>query len=191
VKNAILVPILSVSVLVACGASVADGAGPAIQVTAPTVDPTPGGAGVPQVLFTTVPPRGTWPAVVTGQALHVLPSAHRVATYIHTRNGWWSKPFWSQPLVTLDAEGRFSVLITTGGIDETADTVVVLPGAGRVLGHRSPTGTPPSPGTSRRRPWPRRPQSARPHGESPRGALLVRDACAGRADITPPGANRG
>ena len=84
----------------------------------------PGGPGTPAISFTNVPPRGTYPATVTGTVQHVLPLDHRVAVYIHTRNGWWTKPYWDSPLSTISDAGDFACLITTGGIDDRADTVV-------------------------------------------------------------------
>jgi hypothetical protein len=86
--------------------------------------PIPGGPGTPAISFTNVPPRGTYPATVTGKVQHVLPRDHRVAVYIHTWNGWWTKPYWDSPLTTISDLGEFACSITTGGIDDAADMVV-------------------------------------------------------------------
>jgi hypothetical protein len=60
-----------------------------------------------------------------GQTCGADPTTQGIATYIYLADagGWWSKPTFSDPLVSLDAAGRFVVDITTGGIDQQATEI--------------------------------------------------------------------
>jgi len=83
----------------------------------------PGGPGTPTIVFTFVPPYGSFENL-KGQVLHVNPVDYKVAVYIKVLGGWWTKPYWSQPLTTINKNGSWSCYITTGGVDEKADTII-------------------------------------------------------------------
>lgn len=80
-----------------------------------------GGPGEPTLEFTDVPAYGTF-GNLEGRALHVSPNSYKVAVYIYV-SGWWTKPYFSQPLTTIQADGRWICDITTGGIDERATRI--------------------------------------------------------------------
>lgn len=79
----------------------------------------PGGAGDPVVEFTHVPFYGSFENL-EGQVWHVWPEDYRVAVYINVDGGWWTKPYWDNPLTAVECGGNWIYDITTGGIDETA-----------------------------------------------------------------------
>ncbi len=80
-----------------------------------------GGAGTPAMVFTLVPPIGSF-ANLQGQVWHVLPINHAVTVYIKI-GGWWTKPYWNQPKVTINCDGTWTCDITTGGVDELASEI--------------------------------------------------------------------
>jgi hypothetical protein len=79
------------------------------------------GPGEPALEFTYVPVYGSFENL-EGRAVHVFPSSYKVAVYIYV-SGWWTKPYFSQPLTTVQADGRWVCDITTGGIDERATKI--------------------------------------------------------------------
>lgn len=83
----------------------------------------PGGYGDPIIEFTYVPPYGSYNNLV-GQVWHVYPFDYRVAVYIRVGSGWWTKPYWNNPLTGIKFDGSFVTDITTGGIDQKANTIV-------------------------------------------------------------------
>ena len=83
--------------------------------------PQTGGPGQATLEFTQVPPRGSFDNL-EGRVLHVDPSQYRVAVYIYV-SGWWTKPYFNQPLTTIQADGRWVCDITTGGVDEQASKI--------------------------------------------------------------------
>jgi hypothetical protein len=82
----------------------------------------PGGAGTPQLALTYVPPIGSFDNL-RGQVTHVLPRDYRLVVYIKVGNGWWIKPYYDQPLTTINCDGTWVCDIATGGIDEQATEV--------------------------------------------------------------------
>lgn len=86
----------------------------------------PGGPGEPNLVFTYVPPYGTWGDLLRGRVMHVRPSDYRVAVYIKVGNGWWTKPYWAWPLTKIMPDGRWSCNITTGGIDHRAREITAF-----------------------------------------------------------------
>ena len=85
----------------------------------------PGGSGDAQIVFTSVPPYGSF-CFLFGQALHVQPEEYRVAVYIRVNSGWWTKPTFASPTTDIDCRGFWSCNITTGGSDETANTIAAF-----------------------------------------------------------------
>jgi exo-beta-1,3-glucanase (GH17 family) len=80
-----------------------------------------GGPGEPALEFTYVPHYGSFENL-EGRVLHVAPRSYKVAVYIYV-SGWWTKPYFSQPLTTIQADGRWVCDITTGGVDERATRI--------------------------------------------------------------------
>lgn len=62
---------------------------------------------------------------VTGQVKGIgNVSDYKVISYIFVSgNGWWTKPYANQPKTSINADGSFTVDITTGGIDGLANIV--------------------------------------------------------------------
>lgn len=82
----------------------------------------PGGPGQPEILFTHVPPIGSFEDL-EGLVLHVDPPHTRIAIYIHVGSGWWTKPYANQPLTIPECDGAWITDVTTGGIDQQADRI--------------------------------------------------------------------
>jgi exo-beta-1,3-glucanase (GH17 family) len=72
--------------------------------------------------FTYVPPYGSFDNL-KGQVLHVVPEDYRVAVYIKVGSGWWTKPYFSDPLTSINPNGSWICDITTGGSDQTATEI--------------------------------------------------------------------
>jgi exo-beta-1,3-glucanase (GH17 family) len=85
----------------------------------------PGGLGTPMIEFTSVPPIGSFDNLI-GQVWHVLPQDHGVAVYIKVSGGWWSKPFFSDPVTEINCDGSWACDITTGGTDELATEIAAF-----------------------------------------------------------------
>ena len=83
------------------------------------------GTRTPTIVLTSVPPRGSF-ANLEGEVQGVVPAEHGVAVFILVGNGWWTKPWFSQPLTTIRDHGGWVTDITTGGIDETASAIAVF-----------------------------------------------------------------
>lgn len=83
----------------------------------------PGGPGNPRIEFTYVPPYGSFENL-RGQVWHVKPSEHRVAVYIKVGSGWWTKPYWNNPLTVINPDGSWICDITTGGADHLATEII-------------------------------------------------------------------
>lgn len=94
------------------------------------VEGLPGGAGTPAIFFTSVPAFGTF-ADLHGRVLHVDAAQFRVAVFIFVpgAGGWWTKPYFNQPLTAIRSDGTWTCDVTTGGIDEraTAYAAFVVP----------------------------------------------------------------
>ena len=81
----------------------------------------PCGPGEPSIQLTYVPPKGSFENL-EGKVCHVNPEDYRVAVYIYVW-GWWTKPYWDDPLTTISPSGEWECDITTGGVDESATKI--------------------------------------------------------------------
>jgi hypothetical protein len=54
---------------------------------------------------------------------HASPAEYAVAVFIKVGSGWWTKPYWSKPLTSIDYDGSWTCDITTGGIDTQATAI--------------------------------------------------------------------
>jgi exo-beta-1,3-glucanase (GH17 family) len=102
--------------------AVFDGARSADTWTVPDV---PGGPGTPSIAFTFVPALGGMQDL-SGRVLHVHPANHVVAVYIRVNGAWWMKPTLAQPKTPILPDRNWVCDITTGGIDEQADTIAAF-----------------------------------------------------------------
>jgi glucan 1,3-beta-glucosidase len=82
----------------------------------------PGGPGAPQIQFTYVPSYGSYDDL-RGRVLHINPADYAVAVYIYVVGGWWTKPYYERPKTYINADGTFTVDITTGGSDQNATII--------------------------------------------------------------------
>ncbi len=78
-----------------------------------------------EIVFTHVPPYGSHENL-SGKLVGYMPSAYRIAAYIHVGSGWWTKPTFDAPTVPVMANGDFTIDITTGGVDETATRIATF-----------------------------------------------------------------
>jgi hypothetical protein len=81
-----------------------------------------GGQGTPLIAFTSVPPYGSFEEL-KGQVKNVSPADYTVVVYIYV-GGWWTKPYWSDPLTAIQDDSSWVCDITTGGSDEQATAIV-------------------------------------------------------------------
>ena len=79
----------------------------------------------PEIRFTFVPPLGSFENL-RGEVNCVRPANFKVAVYLSVNNGWWTKPYWNQPLTTINSDGSWSCDITTGGVDQWATELTVF-----------------------------------------------------------------
>ena len=94
------------------------------------------------VKFTYVPPYGSGD-VLEVQVTGVRPADYVLAAYINVYGGWWTKPSWAQPTVTINPDGSARIPIVTGGIDQYAtDVAVFLIPAGTVPPSAGASGLP-------------------------------------------------
>jgi hypothetical protein len=82
-----------------------------------------GGIGNPRIWFTHVPSIGS-SGDLQGEASHVTVKDYCVAVYIRVGEGWWTKPTFAQPTVTLQWDGRWVCDITTGGKTDLTATEI-------------------------------------------------------------------
>lgn len=85
----------------------------------------PGGTGTPVIEFTTVPPVGS-SADLRGQVWHAAPGDYGIAVYIKVLGGWWTKPFWNNPVTPIACDGSWVCDITTGGEDAQATDIAAF-----------------------------------------------------------------
>lgn len=76
-----------------------------------------------QIAFTNVPPYGTYDNL-EGQVSGVTYADYKVLVYIYVY-GWWNKPTWANPLITMNADGNWTCNITTGGASDTLATEII------------------------------------------------------------------
>ncbi|HOH66961.1 MAG TPA: PASTA domain-containing protein [bacterium] len=84
-----------------------------------------GGCGDPVIEFTFVPDCGSYDDLV-GQVWHVAAADHGVAVYIKVGVGWWTKPYWDQPVSLIYPDGSWRCDITTGGYDQQATEIIAF-----------------------------------------------------------------
>ena len=82
-------------------------------------------AGDVAIELTYVPPYGSLERL-EGRVRCVVPSDFRVAVFIKVRGGWWTKPYWDEPLTRVDPNGSWQCDITTGGIGEQATEIAAF-----------------------------------------------------------------
>ena len=58
-----------------------------------------------------------------GHVTGINPDDYKVAVYIQVRGNWWTKPYWSTPLTSINANGKWECDIITGGVDYEATQV--------------------------------------------------------------------
>jgi exo-beta-1,3-glucanase (GH17 family) len=85
----------------------------------------PAGTGTAAIEFTSVPPIGSFDNL-RGQVWHVAPSTYGVAVYIKVSGGWWTKPFWNNPVASISCDGSWICDITTGGEDPQATDIAAF-----------------------------------------------------------------
>jgi exo-beta-1,3-glucanase (GH17 family) len=85
----------------------------------------PGGAGTPAMELTAVPPIGSFDDL-RGQVWHVASANYGVAVYIKVLGGWWTKPFWNNPVTPIACDGSWICDITTGGEDPQATDIAAF-----------------------------------------------------------------
>ncbi|HEX4795642.1 MAG TPA: glycoside hydrolase family 16 protein [Humisphaera sp.] len=72
----------------------------------------------PGIRITSVAPRGR-SGSASGQVVGVDLSKYQgVAVYIKVGSGWWTKPFFNQPITAIQPDGLWSAQITTGGFTD-------------------------------------------------------------------------
>jgi uncharacterized protein (TIGR03437 family) len=104
-----------------------------------------GSAAGAEIRVESLSPFGVWPGSVSGRVLGVNPLEYRVAALIFVSGlGHFSKPSCADPTSPLGADSRFSIALTTGGVDETATRIVLLavPAGMRVECYRNVAGIP-------------------------------------------------
>jgi exo-beta-1,3-glucanase (GH17 family) len=85
----------------------------------------PGGSGTPAIEYSAVPPIGS-SADLRGQVCHVSPGDYGIAVYIKVLGGWWTKPFWNNPVTPINCDGSWVCDITTGGSDSEATDIAAF-----------------------------------------------------------------
>ncbi|KFD40896.1 hypothetical protein DK28_0214180 [Peptococcaceae bacterium SCADC1_2_3] len=78
----------------------------------------------PSIEFTSIPLYGNFENL-KGLIKGVNPADYKIAVYIYVDNGWWTKPYWDNPLTSINKDGSFICDITTGGLDQYATKVRV------------------------------------------------------------------
>ena len=72
----------------------------------------------PEIQITYIPPYKSFDRL-QGKVKYVNPANFKVAVYIFV-SGWWTKPFWTLPLTTINNDGSWNCDVTTGGNDQLA-----------------------------------------------------------------------
>jgi hypothetical protein len=85
----------------------------------------PGGTGTAAMELTAVPPIGS-SEDLRGQVWHVAPGDYGVAVYIKVLGGWWTKPYWNDPVTPINCDGSWTCDITTGGEDAQATDIAAF-----------------------------------------------------------------
>src|SRR5262249_42086018 len=93
------------------------------------------GTGKRCVAFDKVPCKGVWGEPVTGLAQFPQgedPRDYQICSYIRVAGGWWTKPTWAEPCVSLKDAGErqgvrygsWEASVTTGGSDADANLII-------------------------------------------------------------------
>lgn len=80
--------------------------------------------GDPSFILTVIPAKGSFDNL-RGRANFLVPREHVILTYIRVSGRWWTKPTAARPATPINGDGRFEVDVTTGGVDEMADRILV------------------------------------------------------------------
>jgi len=83
----------------------------------------------PSVQFTVVPQWGDSFTPLSGIVHHVSPlNAYGIAVYIFVEEagGWWTKPYASAPVTTIQPDSTFTTVIVTGGIDQYSTRIIAF-----------------------------------------------------------------
>ncbi len=94
---------------------------PSTTVPPTTMAPT----GEPAIAFTAVPLVGA-DSPLEGRVSGVVSNSVAVAVYIKVGNGWWTKPYWAEPLTAVAVDGTFACDVVTGGNDGDATEFAVF-----------------------------------------------------------------
>ncbi len=86
----------------------------------------PGGPGTPDIVLTHLPPIGSYDNL-RGRVWHVSPADCNVVVYIYVPGAlWWIKPTFANPLTPIQADGRWTCDVTTGGNDALATRIAAF-----------------------------------------------------------------
>lgn len=77
----------------------------------------------PGIAIDGVSPYGDPDGYVWGHVVGIDPQNYSVAVYINARGGWWTKPYWDEPLTPINSDFTWDCDITTGGVDEEATEI--------------------------------------------------------------------
>ncbi len=81
----------------------------------------------PILIFTDVPAYGNRLKNLKGLLLNAVPENHHIAVYINVEgNGWRSKPYIEQPVISIGPEGMWECDITTAPFDQNAIEIVAF-----------------------------------------------------------------
>lgn len=121
VISAALIPLL---VKAAAGRAAENWAGPDLWSGTPAALPLVANCASP-LRLTYVPPYRSTDDLEGQVAPCITPTAHRIAVYIFV-GGWWTKPYFSNPLTTMRDDGTWTTDITTGGNDRFATRIAAF-----------------------------------------------------------------
>lgn len=79
----------------------------------------------PQIEMTHVPPMGSF-SNLQGRAFNLRPGNYDVAVYIKVGAGWWTKPYWDNPVTLINGNGTWICNITTGAGDSAANEIAAF-----------------------------------------------------------------
>lgn len=103
--------------------------------------------GNPSIEILRIPQFGIRPGILEGRIIDTNPTAFRVTALVFVSGlGFHTKPYCSDTTVAVAADGSFSVLLTSGGIDEYASlfAILVVPAAAQVPCYAAEPGVPPA-----------------------------------------------
>ena len=81
----------------------------------------------PSIVITSLPAFGAYPGYLSGRVVAANPADYKVAALIFISGlGFYSKPYCAPTTTSLAPDGSFTVLLTTGGIDQYATLFAIL-----------------------------------------------------------------